>query len=591
MENIVIELSRYNSIDSNGSSEWTNHLSKNIKIEQGDQILVKQCFIDTRLIDNTSILIEEDIEWTLIFAYYMTCHGINQFTIPEGSSEPIAVLPDGNPYILTTMYNPLAGTPTLPNITPLSQFPLTDKKTVYIPKGTYERSYLAEYITKQFQSIQISNYHTLDFFKFSESFVFPKFKENPQNGEPCIGFYDASYNVVSDKKKQISSFQKPLATAYIGNSEGLQIPFPAFFLFYDGEGVLRPGNLSSFLVGQDVNYEYNPPENNYGQVSPIYIFSQGYNDAGKLGKIEIAGEEYETYDGGYIGASEVALVYNDQNSGKYSFQYLHTPIVNGGNECVGNYVYKPEDGTFQNKILSTFNNYSGIIFVDTYTNLTQRDNDGNFISDAFLSQLGFSYNDIVCKGARNLYTYKTPLIPIPGEVIVSIGSLNVDDFYSHITKNFYPINALSNTSTTTTIGNYKISSNSCIFGYSGYNFMDSDITDEIFASSVPVSSLTNAGHYLVDILGYDTNYINDNSTYNIKASVSNFYLSGDSFTSTLGPDPYVYIHEGVSTSMSQLKVRILNPVTKEGADNVGPNSTIYLQIIKAPKNNFDEEKK
>ena len=60
MENIVLELSRVQSNDSPMNAVWTTNLSKPIKIEQGDSIMVKQCFIDTRLIDQQSILIEQD---------------------------------------------------------------------------------------------------------------------------------------------------------------------------------------------------------------------------------------------------------------------------------------------------------------------------------------------------------------------------------------------------------------------------------------------------------------------------------------------------------------------------------------------------
>ena len=71
MENIVLELSRVQSNDSPMNAVWTTNLSKPIKIEQGDEIIIKQAFLDTRQIDQNSIEIPEDIQWTLQFGYYM----------------------------------------------------------------------------------------------------------------------------------------------------------------------------------------------------------------------------------------------------------------------------------------------------------------------------------------------------------------------------------------------------------------------------------------------------------------------------------------------------------------------------------------
>jgi hypothetical protein len=59
----------------------------------------------------------------------------------------------------------------------------------------------------------------------------------------------------------------------------------------------------------------------------------------------------------------------------------------------------------------------------------------------------------------------------------------------------------------------------------------------------------------------------------------------------MGPDSYIYQHKGVPISLTQFKIRILNPVTKQPAENIGENSTIYLQITKQEKQETEQQQK
>jgi hypothetical protein len=578
MENIVIELSRYNTSDTNDNSEWTNHLSKNVKIEAGDAIVVKQCFIDTRLIDNTSILIEQDIEWTLYFIYWINGHGINQVVYDNDEADKTtASIPDGLPYCLATMFNPTKGGS---GLTPLYPYPLVDKFVVKIPKGTYERTYLATFITKQFESTKNPQNTPLSDLRWGNNLGFPVFSD------PIPGSFPSTFEdtvPVDNPEKVVTPFQKPMLCA-IADGDPVEIEYPIIFIYPDTVGNYRPAILNPFLNGVNGNYQYDSGE-------LIVRISNA-----EIGQINIAGNPYYLYDGGYIGTSELALTYSDESSGRFAFQYMHTPLVNEGNECVGTYVQKigTTSNYTQNK-MNFFGAYSGIMFVETFTNFTPKDSSGNYLydQDPFFQQIGMTYNDIICPDAKNLFVNEGIVL---GVQEVSQGAVLQNNFLSHTTKNFFSTASLIDQSKTTTIGNYKITNNQSLYSFESYSFMDSTITDEVYFSNVPVSSTTNAGHYLIELTSYDNTYINDIKTHSIKATVSNFYLSGDSFTSTLGPDPYVYTHEGVPMSLSQVNVRILNPVTKEPADNVGPNSTVYLQIYKnnksldQPQQSQDEKK-
>ena len=152
--------------------------------------------------------------------------------------------------------------------------------------------------------------------------------------------------------------------------------------------------------------------------------------------------------------------------------------------------------------------------------------------------------------------------------------------------------SLSDTSNDVTdIGNYKIANYKSMYSKTSYSFIESQATDEIVFSNEPTQSTTNGGHYLIDIKGYDSEFIGQNKDYQVKAVIGNYFLSGDSFCQSLAPDSYIYIHTGIPFNLSKILIRVLNPITKEPEINLGGNSTIYLQVIKSQQQPQQAEKK
>ncbi len=103
-------------------------------------------------------------------------------------------------------------------------------------------------------------------------------------------------------------------------------------------------------------------------------------------------------------------------------------------------------------------------------------------------------------------------------------------------------------------------------------------TNTLNATSIPtVRDAT--GHYLAEITGYNSNYIDDKSKREIKAIISSYWVAPGAFVSVPFPDSYNFFGTGAPQTISALKVRILDPFTNEEAI-LGPNSSIYLQINK-----------
>ena len=104
-------------------------------------------------------------------------------------------------------------------------------------------------------------------------------------------------------------------------------------------------------------------------------------------------------------------------------------------------------------------------------------------------------------------------------------------------------------------------------------------TNTLNAISIPLSQDA-AGHYLLEITGYNSIFLDDKSKREIKSIVSSYYVNAGSFTSQPFPDSYNFFNYGAPITLSNIKVRILDPITREEVIGLGGNSSVYLQINK-----------
>jgi hypothetical protein len=557
MQSTVIELSRYTSTNQDSNSEWTNQISKPITIEEGDIIQIKQCFIDTQTIDQQSILIDQDVNWTLQFVYTLTNHGLSQFVttgdIPNVEIAP--AIPDGLPYIFMTYYkgdSPYIPFPIqYPEINPA--LPLVDSVVINIPKGIYDRGYLAEYITRQLQGIknpqnlqERSNY-------FTNGQLFPNYDTSAGPIAPnFLGTFTAEA-VPTNTDNIITSLCKPTIAGI-----DLESPIPFLTFYINGDGTQCEGRYLPLCTGQQYNYT-----DIFSRASTTKIGTDG---------------SYELFDGGFIGTTQCAFTYNDQNSGKFAFQYMHSPLIDANNnESVGTYITNKSTGLYLDNKVAYLNTFSNILIINTFTNLSS-----DPTNDPFFKQIGLELSDIITPDIMNIFNNMNFIQP------TTTGFISYDNYLKVTTKNFYSMSDLVNVKTLTSGSNMV--SYASIYGKTGYEFSVSPSTKEIVFSSEPLSSTSSAGHYLIELNScYQNEYYNQEKNYQVKAVVSNFYFS-ENFTSSMAPDSYIYQHKGIPMSIPSIKVRILNPVTKQPATNIGLNSTIYLQITKEEKQEIEQKK-
>jgi hypothetical protein len=573
MESTVIELSQYTSNNVIQNGEWTNTLSKSVNVGNGDYISVKQGMIDLSLVTSSSILIERDVEWTLSFVYYTNGHGLNQQTAlkdPKASNGK-----DGLPYVLTEYVTiEQQGLYNVP-------MPIVDNITIKIPNGIYDRTYLAEFISRQFQSVGRVGTVPLGggCLQYNQSYSNGSIYANTTNGQ-FISF-NPPVNPPPIDQVFVTSLLRPI---YV-STEGSALPPPENYkyqMFYIKNNSFT---LQEMLANPQANFVpcfYIPLCSNIQSGSTLVTTYQNLSTTLISGGYSAQGTINSSYlNGVMIGASQVALTYNDLNSGRYGFQYLHTPITNSVSgavsEVTGVYALASSSENQQlEQTITYLDSFSGIMFVDMKTNLSTDPQ-----NDAFFEQLGLKYSDIIPAGISSMFSIAVDPVP-------AFYPIEYNEFLRVTTRNFIPRDSLINSVDIATTGSkykYEYSANLPVmttFPQSNdtYFFTDSPDTVPITFSNPPISSLSNAGHYLVELSNYHSDYVNNDNQFNVKATIASFYLSGDSFVVSMGPDSCIFQNSGVPLSLNNIKVRILNPVTKQVQQNMGPNTTIYLQVTK-----------
>jgi hypothetical protein len=603
----VVELSRYTSTDKKSNSEWTNKLVTPLTINENDSILIKQCFLQNKLVDDNSIQIDRDMSVKFQFVYYLIAHGLGQYIVDYSDGQfDISGLTETNfsinglPYMLVNQ-----SLPSNPYYTETFGKPVVEEFTINLKESIYEKPALADEITRQMQSVNT---------KTQNQFI-------PDNNiTTCVTitpFYDevSPTNFVfknfsvpqspTNPDKIITVLQKQLY--YIDlisyNPSGAEIfPFDGSLFYIDNQNNPIFCKLVPMVDPTQVNYSQTYIDVNKllvpftlmegtNEPTPIGVYSFVYNNVTYTGDV---------YDCGFIGCSEPALLFNDnQGNQKFSFE-IHSPIIQGGNQVVGIFTSTTEPAVppftlpnINDTIISYLSAYSGIMFVNIYENYNELI--GQEVE--LLDLLGFSLTDLIPLADIPLvFGYNNDLIT---DNVTIKKYFQYTNYLQYTTRQFSPLGALS-TNFTVNVNKiaqpqqnppiYTITLPSSIYAIAGnaestsdsygYNFSQSDNSTSLLASNFPITSQTNSGHWLVEITGWLSDYVNETKLMMVKAIVGN-YLYGNSFSQTLGPDSLIYTHHGVPLSLTQLSIRILNPVTKQLSPNyiIGPNSSIYLQIV------------
>ena len=573
----VISVSAYNSKGKISNGEWDSILAETMIINNGDGIVIKDAYIDTRTRSSDDIYIEEDTMLYIDYYYYyvnaytdvdkmhvmgrsLGTAGLqlnsNIFTYIPSTNTIELPNPDGLPYMLMFYWYPFdVNTHSYPEVGEKLWQPVVGVWQYLLKAGSYAKDYLATKLTKEMARVvpdKIDGGFSLDvgvtsIRRMRISDIIPNTPPKNFIIQPLIIYagtehtygYFVDYNNLTLNPNPTNG---GLPSA--GNS-----PIPAVLMSINNvEGrrnVLFETNNNPYIIFPYLRLV----ENEF--VSTIF---QGNN----------------SLVAPMIGANEISLIYNNQNNGLYSFDYLHTPILSGGKEVV---------------MISAINFANATEESQVFYDIAMSDRQAGIIP-AKLEPESFW---------RDILGFDTKALKGSDKIGNNFSQPQMlwANYQSLTTGNFWGISMLSDERLEFSMNGYPILfpntfRDTMYRGYLGDGFSgpqtnkygttiwESDSTNMVEAVSPPLNP-NDTGHFLIEITGYNTNYFDENDAYQVKSIISSYYITANSFATAPFPDSFVYEHHGEPLIIGSLKIRILNPKTKKVLP-IGPNSTIYLQV-------------
>ena len=540
----------------NGS--YTTNLQEEILIEEGDSIYVKQSFVDTEAASNNQIVISDDLTLSTSNFVYLNYDNNTDLAFVKNVGDKRAVDPnvgfnwgdlpaiDYQNYVLCNQRN--AGDST--HVVGLQTTRYDTNKPI-----------LEATLKYQYEDISGATVFFTAVFKITDkNFVEAK-------PTPFIAKNGTVKSVDYTEAQLISLFNwKPGMEI-----EGVAIDdWVAEPITFNNTIELSKGNYDPAQLITVLNREL---QKNAPTTSDILVSSYLKNGATFVGTASIGNLfSLARFDGGnsgmqlndinkrVIGASQVNLDY-DPATKQFSWIYTHTPTYSSGNEVV---TYRP-DGITQNKS-------GGILFRELSAIIKGTTKSFDFWNKV----MGF---DVSTTGL--LTTFDIVNIN-PGGGPGASGTPPAPALFGPKITNF----ADGITSTGAYIGIADL--------VDGASASYQTIPDLPFSATssdtIPiVGSVTSLNH--IDAFGYflieiDSKFKNEfltpsNNYRNVQSIVSRYY-SVNSYTSGSSDGSIIYTHSGLPTLLQSFRVRILDS-TKALATNIGADNTIFVEIMKAPK--------
>ena len=308
----------------------------------------------------------------------------------------------------------------------------------------------------------------------------------------------------------------------------------------------------------------------------------------------------DSLTGGVFGTNEISITYNDNNNGKFAFNFLHTPIDKAVDTTSGNVPSVVRQVSSRNtnyrfdldddpsvvgasvRSACYADRHSGIIF----TGLSAQQNGKPF--DFWEGILGFKKEDITVTPPKGLF-YKNKYFDLtPNETL-----LTTDEFLSKTTGQIYGISFQQNQQMIQTGLSNELLYVQDWFGEAAptVEFSDtiyeSEQASSLVARNLPASLLSDlGGSILCEITGFSSsNLQSGKDALAVKSIVSLYYLSDNSYISA-EQDPYIYYHtSSVSQTISKLRIRFLNPITQRVISDsiLGSRNSLFLAITQQIK--------
>lgn len=561
MENYILELSQQKSENVRENGDWVTNLSdKNIIIENGDEVSVKNVFLDTVSQSNGKVNINEDLTLTVGVNQYLT-----NWNDPSADfiHDPVVAssVPTGSNYIKSRF-----------RTLPTTGATFSGYKTLVSIRFEYNGG--GGEVWGDFSA----HFTYIDIHGVGQNLHFPIPIENKDRTNSItlkVGVVIEIDSLVWENRPTgtaNSTTTGIIAETPINEGETIFSPETDYFEFTLPKGNYDPSQLASLLSTvmsankkagvRDVNFVTSAFMAQSDEIdgNQFFIRTDGIESIRILdsGDASSTGEKY------WVGASQVQWVY-DENTKLFSLNFCHFPILDAvnGTDISVRYFYEGLD-TAGNIITVTTN--GGCVI----NSLTAQKADGTY-TEFWGDTLGFNLGDMTpihtTSETTQLANFQpscfTPRFNLVAGVNLVNGFVGLD---TAVVKNgstgggtqWYQVpTALPFESTIST-------------------------TNAIVAQKSFEDVLLTSSHFLVELNSTFVNkFVNETETRgNIQSIVSRYY-GYEQFTSSEGAGSITYIHSGQPVYMKSIGCRILLPDLT--LSDIGNRNHIYIQVIKANK--------
>lgn len=508
-QNVVIELSSFNSKELTSNSEWSNSFPVT-QINTGDSITLKNAFIDTKNANNYGdIILTKDYNLTLEYGYYyIFADGDNKTETPGG-------LPaDMEPYIAREEDNTL----------------VTGKKEIVVPQGKYTPEALGEFITRELTTVKHQSQRQFidndnDFLTSSTNSYQVNLKPNHDipGGTTITTFYSTAGSLSPGEVAQYTAEGGADVVIYYINMQA-----------YTVDRIIHSVNAETGEIVVTVGIDF-PVTSEFVDA---YIALKDPVTRRLCNPFD--NDIYFTFDAdNFIGASQVSLVYNPapEQTQKFAWTYMHTPLYE--NDPPIEVVGWQDDGAGNYRMVDS---ESGIFWT------TLESEPANFFEDI----LGFSQTDMIVVENVETHLLASPLVRS-----------------QNITSNLFSLTDVFNHANTLKVptGPFYTASNSTQYIETKTNYQSTE----------------DGGYFLIEISNLTTEYEANTMRHNIMAIVSRQYDNLGFISFFPGAGSLQYINTGQPFNLASLKVRILDPKTKQPLSDasLGNGNSIFLELRRA----------
>lgn len=542
MSSIVVECRNKTSDNVIRNGDWTTSLNENILVQAGDQIIVKDSFIDTQQSSSSKILLEDDTTVYMDVGYYVINDDQSHFTIFAGSDPVPASTRNLKPLVLCLNVNGLDADDGLVTVFTLETIDKTSKSIPSNITFTWSNDVPA---LPQEVTVFIPELNATD--KYSVREVIGNIVKRA-GGVTGINLTESNLKISSITYQSVTN-------------KSLQLPFIQSIGIDLEKGNYDPDELMELMnrkinANNLVNSDY---QTDSGRILQTAKQFQDRYDSQSFSISDPTSTEIlfqikamqNTSDPSipdiYLGSSICEFSYS-QETKDFEINRLHTPYYDGGNITI-QYINIGGKYTTVNKIGGNFIN-----------SLYAKNSKGEPV-DFWSLQLGFGQDILTDFTFVDNTVLTDVLVPSSNDLIDGVGITGQSSTLDGVVSKQTPL-------VVTPVTSSSIPADLTI-GLKG--------TDDN-----PTNQQDKFAYYLVEVGSqFKNEFLTPENNFRSIQQIVNRYYELNSYTSAENGQ-IIYEHTGEDMLLQSFKCRILTS-DKQVPTNIGNDNTLHIEIVKGSK--------